>query len=541
MDQNGAESARKVEVIISVNNPLQWSAASRTRLAVVSGLTTAILYCAGYAITGYIRDTSDSVTLDLLLMTAMMVLLLGASFVGALLVGTFVFGERWVQRLVSGRPDEDDSIEAILSPAQNQPIRLSFVLLAVAICHLFTLEYAVTHEFYGYYQDQGRLKTLLRSENPETREAALIEMSDEQGPLLQEYTMEMIVPLLRASDSATRHQALSAVAYVAERMNYSVDLINRNLSIAAGWELIFLSQLRNEVTPLIVNIGRDDADSATRALALEALGSLRARKAIPVLEELLGDANTPNDVKRGALLGLSQMKGQLNAVKPLVAVLESHGPESREAGIAAYALGEVVGMWTPSEMEENAPPQEVKDALNSLAERLLVFSPSNQCIAADAIRKMRNRDARTPLFAHFENPQTNFQCMEDQIDRERRTALKLSVDEPIRVRTLRAIAYIAKNPGTEKNDVHSNEVIRWLRAQQQRDDRYPDPIIRELKNVNGMTDPEAAPSGGTEETPRATGCQSIPSNQLPFSLGLAMLSLLWMARRRFWGKRSLDT
>ena len=498
------------------------------RLVGVTILSTGVLYAAGHLITRYIRDTSNSVTHDFLLMTLMMVLLLGASFIGALLASYFIFGKRWVQRLVSGRPEEDDSIESILAPAQNQPIRISFVLLGVAIAHLFALEYGVTNQFYGYYQDQGRLKTLLRSDDPDTRQNALIEMSDEQGPLLQQYTMEMIVPLLQSADGSTRNQSLAAIAYVAERMNFSVDLINRNLSIAAGWELAFLSQLRKEVAPLVAKVATTDPDTSNQALAYETLGSLRSRKDIGALEALLTRSDSPDEVVRGALIGLSQMKGQLTAVKPLVHALATHAPDSREAGIAAYALGEVIGMWTPSEVEETSPPQEVGEALQALTERLLLFSPSNQCIAADAIRKMRNRDAREPLFGHFEDPQSNFQCQDDQLDRDRRTALKLSGNEHIRIRTLRAIAYIAKNPGAEKNDVYSNEVIRWLRAQQQRDDRYSEQIIRELKNVNAMTDPEAVSTPPSEEPVVKPGCSTSsrsPQGSMPLLLLLFLLLL----------------
>ena len=90
---------------------LRWLARSRLRLFVCALVSLTTLFAAANPIAAHIRDHSDSVTDDTIILTGWLLALLIGAMCLAILIGERLFGQGWRLYIICGEPEpvrEDD-------------------------------------------------------------------------------------------------------------------------------------------------------------------------------------------------------------------------------------------------------------------------------------------------------------------------------------------------------------------------------------------------------------------------------------------------
>jgi len=167
----------------------------------------------------------------------------------------------------------------------------------------------------------------------------------------------------------------------------------------------------------------------------------------------------------------------LDSLSPLTELLRKHHEKQKVREMAMWGIGEIIGHWVPID-PHHPPPDEVRNAVQAITDALPGLSPSSQCVAVDALRKIRDARASDALFSLFESEDSTFTCPDIELPRKGRPPLQLSQREHIRIWTLRAIALIAKG-NTAAQD--------WLTLRKQETTRFDPDLIRELRNLHAMT------------------------------------------------------
>lgn len=460
--------------------PIRWLTQSPGRHAIGITAAAALLFSSSYAISRYIQNSSTSVGLDLVLITAAMTVLLATSALEALLAANLVLGEDWAgsgQMVTQNHrqaPDQVFDLEAATRRSRSSPIRTyALFVLGFVFINGYLVE-RVTSGFVGYYRDFGYYNTLMRPGDPVKIRDALATMADAQNERLADYALDLIPPVLASENPAIREAALDAYAIIGRRMSLSVDLLNLENARTDRWEYRLNQGLREHIAPVVYAIAKMPA-MTTQAKAVLVLGAFRDVSSIPFLSELLTKKSTEQTLAIAVVTALAEMR-DLSAVPPLVTVLRSPVIESQLTMVAVFGIGEILGHWRPG-LADKEPPAVVTEAVEKLLAMLPEMQGVTQCVAVDALRKIRDSRAATALFRMFESPASDFLCPDVEIAREAMPPFVLSQRERFRIRVLRAISLIA---------VGNDDVLSWLSEQSAKKSYYGEDVIRELNNVFQM-------------------------------------------------------
>lgn len=319
----------------------QGLAKTRLRLILAAAIATGAWYGATFWVAGFVNGSSTSVELNVVVIAASMLLLLAASYIGAMLFGDLFFPGNWRERVLLGKRVKVDAKSAeLLDVDQHRNFNLQFLIaLAVIIAGNYYGATAVTGDYLDEYHDVGFLLTQLRSADSVDKTAALAELA---------------TPLYRPRWQEPRVKA----AIVDELDNPDPEI--------RGWAVYAAGQAKYEdhFDRLLAELDNENAE--TSAYAAEALGKLGEKRATAPLVAFLGKAQDPRR-QLGALRGLAQLKDPEAgpAIMPLT--------KSADATVQAHAF------WALGQVEYHA-------AHPQLLELWEKGSNAEKCGALEAIK-----------------------------------------------------------------------------------------------------------------------------------------------------------
>ena len=255
---------------------------SRRSLALTAGVGSGVSVAVGLVANHWIRTSSSDVGLNLIVIVVWVATMMAAAALQTLLVGDLLWGERWRrQTLLDWVPDVDE-----MEP--EDVVDRSWVLYGL-MALLLTVGYAgngaINGNFFGWYQFRGFDLVRLRSEDPEQRLEAVLELADHDDPAI----LAELVPKVHDPDPAVRAEAIGVMGD---------------------------KQVQASKTDLFKAL--EGADATVRASAAEALGKLRGDGVLQALTGLLSRERDPA-LRRGVLAGLGLLRDR--DAGPLVAAV----------------------------------------------------------------------------------------------------------------------------------------------------------------------------------------------------------------------------
>jgi hypothetical protein len=291
-------------------------AKTRLRLVIAATLATAAWYGATFWVAGFVNGRSTSVELNVVVIAASMLLLLTASYIGAMLFGDLFFPGRWRERVLLGkRIDADPNAADSLDVARHQNFNLQFLIaVVVLIAGNYFGANLVTGDYMDEYHDVGFLLTQLRSDVTTDKTAALAELSTPlyRGRWQDPRVKSAIVDELDSADPEIRGWAVYAVG---------------------------AAQYEDHFDRLVAELDSDSDD--TSAYAAEALGKLGDKRAVGALITFLERSKHPRR-QLGALRGLAQLKDP------------SAGPAIQKLTTSQFGEVQAHAFWALGQVEYHA-------------------------------------------------------------------------------------------------------------------------------------------------------------------------------------------
>lgn len=188
---------------------------SRSRLALGALAATTVSMVVIVLVCDWIRESSGSPSLNVLIISLMMTSVIVAAYIDALLVGDLFFPGRWREQLVQGDafvPENWDEEQASVKEYNT-----TFILVVVGmVAVLGWLSQVLTGGFFSYYKNVGFALTLMRSDDAEDRLRGLESISN---PLYEDYWQEealheQVAKLVEDGDAQVQAFAM----YVAGRL-----------------------------------------------------------------------------------------------------------------------------------------------------------------------------------------------------------------------------------------------------------------------------------------------------------------------------------
>lgn len=289
----------------------QGFARTRTRLIATTIVSTIIMIALGLWSANHILEHSASVSMNLLLITTNMFVMMVGSYMQALLIGDFFFPGPWREQVILGvRPEQHDHDAEIA--VRNHNAEFMIVLLLLLASNAFLINLA-SHNFIDTYHNEGFFRVRLRHEEPKERMEALKDMVEPTQADL--WTLpglhKVVISALDDPDPGVRGQAIWNVGKMG------------------------IESARERVLSLLKDPKEHDEVLATASIALGRLGkSFESRAAI---EQLLTRKNASPTLLIGALRGLALMKDEDGgaAIMPL-----TQHPDDQVAIHAYFALRE---------------------------------------------------------------------------------------------------------------------------------------------------------------------------------------------------------
>lgn len=282
-------------------------AESRGRLIAITLAALTATYAAGLWAADYIFEQSASVVLNLLIITAMMMILLVASYLLTVLVGDLFFPGPWREQIILGRTPSDGRVTV-----EDHSAEFMIVLLLMVVLNAFSLN-VIADGFLDRYHNEGFFQVRLRADNPDERLDALEDIADPMNYKLWELEgiREMVVDVFDDEDPDVRQRAYWTAGHL------EVEQAQPKL----------IDVLQQQVGP---------AEKAAAAVALGKLGDVDdARKP---LEAFLAESDSA-EARVGALRGL----GLLEAGESVEAILPLTGADDEQVMVHAYWALRMIG------------------------------------------------------------------------------------------------------------------------------------------------------------------------------------------------------
>ena len=256
-------------------------AKTRARLIASTVAITAICLGAGIASAHYVLEQSSSVSLNMLLITANMVLVLVAAYVQTMLAGDVFFKGPWREQVLLGdkRYKKDLEVDALVQN-HNAEFMIFFILLIIA--NAVGLNFAAGGFLDSYHTD-GFFRVRMRHPEPQERLQAMRDMVEPTQTDLWPVPgiRKVVVGALDDADPEVRAQAV----WNTGRMKIDA------------------------ARPKLLELLGEDPSVEVRAQAGVALGALGQHDASrDALSQVVTQAKQPSPVLVGALRGLGLMK-----------------------------------------------------------------------------------------------------------------------------------------------------------------------------------------------------------------------------------------
>jgi HEAT repeat protein len=288
-------------------------ARTRRRLLLVTLGVTGIFLAYAVGTAGFMRSGSESVGLNVFLISGAMLLILVAAFVQAMAVGDLVFPGPWRERVILGRKaeaPEDADEETAIAHMKDHSV-LFYALIGVLLMVNYGLYGAVTGGFLSEYHSWGYQHTLLRSDEPEAQVRGVRNVVNPRNAEAKqaEPVRGQLIGLAREATPEVRGWALWAI----------------------GTLQVF------EAAPTLRGLVSNEREpEAVRARAAEALGRLADPDGALMMANMLGTSFGRGEITVGLLrgLGLARIAGTAPAISRLL----DGGPSEIRAH-AFWALG----------------------------------------------------------------------------------------------------------------------------------------------------------------------------------------------------------
>jgi hypothetical protein len=312
---------------------LKSAAVSRVRLIMSALSTTAVGIAFSVVVSKYMLATSASISLNMLLITIALILLLVSAYLQTVALADSVFGREWTEDVFLGG--------APTGAAAGRNAEFVIVLVTLVVANALVLNWS-TDGFMDRYQSEGFFLVRMRSADPDERLAALKTLIDPLHPELatRPALRELVVDHL---DDPSDSVAQAAIGNIAE------------MQIADG-------------IPVLLSIVREATSDVRAGAAAAALGRISKESEVrEALEELVRGGS--QQLKVAGLRGLALMR------VPEALPFLSGWIDSQDEQIAIYAL------WALRRIGDKG----VRDAVR---ERLDDFSGSRQrrCALLDTLK-----------------------------------------------------------------------------------------------------------------------------------------------------------
>lgn len=460
--------------------PLRWVAGTRVRLLIAINVAAVLMLALAPTVGGYVRHESTSPTVDMLLITGWMFILLITSVLEAVLAGDLLFRHQWRERFILGQvdlPHDDDEPETVHRSGRTRALGFSVIVAVFALLNGMLVNMA-SGRFLDYYGKFGWYHTVMRGDDTDLKRQAIRDIANIQTPSLHELVGDIVVPALGDPDEAVRLEALWGLVDVSWRMSRSVDILNSEGAHGDRWEYKMADDMRREVSPLGRSLFQT-GEGEIRVAAARLLGSLRDEAAIPLLTLAVQDEAADSETRVQVVLAIGEMS-TLDALDPLLWVVEHLDADQRAQTMALYGIGEIFRTWAPDDPESLLPPI-VNRTSEVLSRELRRLSRINQCVAAGALLRMADARTAPALFAAFEAPEGSFDCPTEALREHDGAERMISANESFRMKLLRVIARLV---------VGNEDALVWLRAQVDKGG-WGAEVDRELANLVKMAEASA--------------------------------------------------
>ncbi len=310
-------------------------ASSRGRLIITVILVSALMIGAGLACTNYIIEQSTSVSLNIGIITILMIIVMLASYLQAILVGDLFFKGPWREQVILGERKwkTDPDADVVVS---NHNAEFMIVLIMLVIGNALLLNYS-GGGFLDRYHEEGFFLVRMRSDTPSERLAALQDMSDPtQFDLWENPTLRDLVASTLETDDDPKVRAQAA-------WNAGIMKIQtaRKPLVALVKDTSQPPEVREEASVALGRLGRDE----------------EARAAID--NALAQSKDGPRELKIGLLrgLGMIAMQGSYDTILPL-----AQQTDDKEVMIyALWALQETQApearQWVKKQLSDDTPEE----------------------------------------------------------------------------------------------------------------------------------------------------------------------------------------
>lgn len=289
----------KVKLVSNVAEFGLFRSVARTRVTLILATLAALGAAVGAAFwsSDYIMNRSSSVGLNILIITANMMLVMVAGYLQAVLAGDLFFKGPWREQVILGeRPWKEDSEALVVTANHNAEF---MIVLVVAIIANALLVNALADDFVNRYHEEGFFRARLRSSEPGERLQAMRDMADPTQYELWENPD--VRALVAQSLSDTDPQVRSQAAWNSGVMKV---LLSRDALLALLEDATQPDDVRSEAAIALARLGADEKTrllvqevmrtSASPALTigmLKALGSMEQRDTFESILEVARGAS----------------------------------------------------------------------------------------------------------------------------------------------------------------------------------------------------------------------------------------------------------
>lgn len=435
-------------------SPLRWLARSRLRLALASLLSVAIFFGLALPLAGWVRDTSRSVSTDMVLLTLWLLTLLVGAYCVAVLIGDRIFPYRWRERMVLGEdvPPPEAKNDLLPPPIpKSHGLAFAVIFVGLVVAGVFTVE-AITGHFFSEYQRIGSKRTLLRGDNEPLKLKLIGELADKRLEGESRDALRLLDTLWRddRQSDAVRDAGLVALGRLALSFDTSMAAWARE-GVRDHWELELLRELRQKIAGDLRAALRTASPDRAQHILL-ALGKIREDASFaPIAERVRAETDSPSPTLGAAVLALGLLRDP-RGIKPLLDVAPklANTPYFRDL---AWSVGRISLSYPPhSDPAIDAQFGELAEVLGRLTQEGTL---QRRCDAAYALRLTGDARIAKPLIVTFDGSADAGDCEAGYVENDGLAPEMVGATEPFQLRVLKALAEVA---------VGNTEVLSWLRS-----------------------------------------------------------------------------
>ncbi len=334
-------------------------AKTRRSLVITVVLSTLLAWAIGLASAWYALNVSTSVVLNLLAITANMMVVLVTAALQAILVGDLTFPGPWREQVILGVQGDGDRVSV-----RNHGAEFLIITTIAIVANVAALELA-TGGFFEKYHHEGFFEVRLRAEDPSERQAALEHLRDPMSFQLWER------PGIRAL--VLRHIDDPDVSVQREAI-FCAGLLKLQTASEA-----LMNQAKTSPSPAV----RGDA-----AVALGKLGS--SPDTIKVLEAMALSKDA--EAREGAYRGLALMASPLT----LPFIHSKFPSDDAHTRVLAY--------WVAGQVEDDSSHNLLRAKLEQKLEL------NEKCAVLDALKMVATKEDVIWARLQFSNSPHDLRC-----------------------------------------------------------------------------------------------------------------------------------